>query len=133
MLADLCEKTGVDVNMVADGIGADKRIGREFLMQYGYGGSCLPKDVKAFINIASDYGLDFELLRAAEKINVDRRILFLEKIEDILWINKDKRIAIWGLAFKPNTDDIREAPAIDVVGALVNAGSILRLYRSSGC
>jgi UDPglucose 6-dehydrogenase len=129
MLADLCEKTGVDVNMVADGIGADKRIGRDFLKAgIGYGGSCLPKDVKAFINIASDYGLDFELLRAAEKINVDRRILFLEKIEDILWIIKDKRIAIWGLAFKPNTDDIREAPAIDVVGALVNAGSILNLY-----
>ncbi len=129
MLADLCEKTGVDVNMVADGIGADKRIGREFLNAgIGYGGSCLPKDVKAFISIGMDNGLDFELLKAAEKINSDRIKLFLEKIEDILWINKDKCIAIWGLAFKPNTDDIREAPAIYVVEALINAGSNLRLY-----
>lgn len=129
MLADLCEKADVDVNMVADGIGADKRIGRDFLNAgIGYGGSCLPKDVKAFINIANNYGLDFGLLRETEKINQNRREQFLQKIEEVLWINKEKTIAIWGLAFKPDTDDIREAPAIDIIKGLLKNGAKLQVH-----
>jgi UDPglucose 6-dehydrogenase len=129
MISDLCEKADVDVSMVADGIGADRRIGREFLdAGIGYGGSCLPKDVKAFIKIAENYGLDFGLLRETEKINQSRREKFLEKVEDVLWTNKEKTIAIWGLAFKPDTDDIREAPSIDIVGGLLENGARLHLY-----
>ena len=129
MLADLCEKANVDINMVAEGIGADKRIGRDFLNAgIGYGGSCLPKDVKAFINIAETYGVDFGLLKETEKINVNRRKRFLEKIEDILWITKNKKIAVWGLSFKPDTDDIRETPSLDIVKGLMDDGANLELY-----
>jgi len=129
MVSALCEKVGADINMVAEGMGYDKRIGRDFLKAgIGYGGSCFPKDVKAFIKIAEEHGIDFNLLEEVEKINTTRRIKFVEKIEDILWIIKDKNIAVWGLAFKPNTDDIREAPAIDIVRELEKAGANLRLY-----
>ncbi len=111
--------------------GLDNRIGRSFLNAgIGYGGSCFPKDVKAFIKIAEDHGLDFGLLRETEKINAERRIKFLEKIERILWINKSKKIAVWGLAFKPNTDDIREAPSIDIVRELHDSDADLRLISS---
>ncbi len=129
MIADLCEKVGADVKEVADGMGYDKRIGRAFLNAgIGYGGSCFPKDVKAFIKIAEDHGVDFGLLKETEKINQERREKFVEKIESVLWVNKDKNLAIWGLAFKPNTDDIRESPAIDIVRELDEAGANLRLY-----
>lgn len=129
MVADLCEKVGADISEVADGMGFDKRIGRSFLNAgLGYGGSCFPKDVKAFVKIAEDNGVDFSLLKEVEKINQKRRYKVIELIEDILWINKDKNIAIWGLAFKPDTDDIREAPSIDIVKALSQAGANLRLY-----
>ena len=108
---------------------ADKRIGREFLNAgIGYGGSCLPKDVKAFINIAETYGVDFGLLKETEKINKNRRKQFLEKIENVLWITKDKKIAVWGLSFKPNTDDIRETPSLDIVKGLYDSGANLNLY-----
>ncbi|MEJ5172901.1 MAG: UDP-glucose/GDP-mannose dehydrogenase family protein [Hydrogenothermaceae bacterium] len=129
MVADLCEKVGADINEVADGMGYDKRIGRAFLNAgLGYGGSCFPKDVKAFVKIAEDNGIDFSLLKEVEKINQRRREKVIELIEDILWINKDKNIAIWGLAFKPETDDIREAPSIDIVKSLSQTGANLRLY-----
>ncbi|HCB69177.1 MAG TPA: UDP-glucose 6-dehydrogenase [Persephonella sp.] len=129
MIADLCEKVGADINEVADGMGYDKRIGRDFLNAgIGYGGSCFPKDVQAFIKIAEDHGLDFGLLKETEKINRSRRRKFLDRIEDVLWISKDKNIAVWGLAFKPNTDDIREAPSIDIVRELDRLGANLRLY-----
>ena len=129
MISDLCEKADVDVSMVADGIGSDSRIRKDFLNAgIGYGGSCLPKDVKAFIKIAETYGLDFGLLRETEKINQGRREKFLEKVDDVLWTNKGKTIAIWGLAFKPDTDDIREAPSIDIVGGLLETGARLHLY-----
>ncbi len=129
MVSALCEKVGADINMVAEGMGHDKRIGRDFLKAgIGYGGSCFPKDVKAFIKIAEEHGIDFNLLEEVEKINTTRRIKFVEKIDDVLWIIKDKNIAVWGLAFKPNTDDIREAPAIDIVRELEKAGANLRLY-----
>lgn len=129
MISALCEKVGVDVNMVARGIGLDNRVGEKFLNAgIGYGGSCFPKDVQAFIKIAEDHGLEFGLLKETEKINAFQRRAFLDKIEDIMWINKDKNIAVWGLAFKPDTDDIREAPAIDVVRELEANGANLYLY-----
>ncbi len=129
MVAELCEKVDIDVNMIADGIGYDQRIGRSFLNAgIGYGGSCFPKDVRAFIKIAEDHGLEFGLLRETEKINTQMRDRFLEKVENVLWINKDKNITIWGLAFKPDTDDIREAPSIDIVRKLYETDANLRLY-----
>jgi len=110
-------------------MGLDKRIGRSFLNAgIGYGGSCFPKDVKAFIKMAKDNGVDFSILEESEKVNKNRRVKFIEKIENILWINKDKNITIWGLSFKPNTDDIREAPSIDIVKQLNSVGANLRLY-----
>ncbi len=129
MVADLCEKTGADIKLVADGMGYDKRIGRDFLNAgIGYGGSCFPKDVKAFIRIAQDYGLDFGLLREVDRINQERPIRFVEKVKRVLWSVKDKKLAVWGLAFKPNTDDIREAPSIKIVDMLLREGARLSLY-----
>ncbi len=129
MVADLCEKVGADIKEVAEGMGYDKRIGKQFLNAgIGYGGSCFPKDVKAFIKIAEEHGLDFGLLKETDKINIDRRKQFIKKVEDILWVVKNKNIAVWGLAFKPNTDDIREAPSIDIVNSLLQMGANLRLY-----
>ena len=129
MISALCEKVGVDVNTVAQGIGLDHRIGENFLNAgIGYGGSCFPKDVQAFIKIAEDHGLEFGILKETEKINTFQKRSFLNKIEDILWINKDKNIAVWGLAFKPETDDIREAPAIEITQELEKNGANLHLY-----
>ncbi|MCC7551066.1 MAG: UDP-glucose/GDP-mannose dehydrogenase family protein [Methanobacterium sp.] len=129
MLADLAEKVGVDVDMIAEGVGRDKRIGRDFLNAgIGYGGSCLPKDVNAFIHMAENYGLDFGLLKETEKINLNRRKQFLEKVEKLLWINRDKKIAVWGLAFKANTDDVRDAPSLGIVKGLLETGAQLCLY-----
>ena len=129
MISSLCEKVGVDVNTVAQGIGLDHRIGENFLNAgIGYGGSCFPKDVQAFIKIAEDHGLEFGLLKETEKINAFQKRSFLDKIEDILWINKDKNITVWGLAFKPETDDIREAPAIEITQELEKNGANLHLY-----
>ena len=129
MVSELCEKVGANINMVAEGMGHDKRIGRDFLKAgIGYGGSCFPKDVKAFIKIAEEQGADFKLLEEVDKINFSRRAKFLKKIKEALWIIKDKNIALWGLAFKPDTDDIREAPSIDIVRELEKAKANLRLY-----
>lgn len=129
MISDLCEKVGTDVIEVAKGMGYDKRIGMHFLNAgIGYGGSCFPKDVKAFIKIAEEHGVDFNLLREVEKINRQRINKFLELIKRVLWINKDKNIAVWGLSFKPDTDDVRKAPSIDIVEALMKDGASLRLY-----
>ncbi|MBA7658936.1 UDP-glucose 6-dehydrogenase YwqF [subsurface metagenome] len=129
MVSELCEKVGANIDMVAEGMGYDKRIGRAFLQAgIGYGGSCFPKDVKAFIKIAEEQGIDFKLLEEVEKINLSRRVKFLKKIKEALWIIKDKNIALWGLAFKPDTDDIREAPSIDIVRELEKAKANLRLY-----
>ena len=129
MVADLCEKTGADVELVAEGMGYDRRIGREFLNAgIGYGGSCFPKDVKAFIKIAEDVGLDFGLLKEVERINSERITRFLEKVLNALWTLKDKKIAVWGLAFKPNTDDIREAPSLRIVPELLKKGAKVFAY-----
>ncbi len=129
MIADLCEKTGADVKLVADGMGYDKRIGRSFLNAgIGWGGSCFPKDVKAFIKIAESYGVDFSLLKEVERVNSSRIKRFIEKVQDVLWSLKDKKLALWGLAFKPNTDDIREAPSIKIVSALLEHGAKVYAY-----
>ncbi len=129
MIADLCERTGADVTLVAEGMGYDRRIGREFLNAgIGYGGSCFPKDVKAFVKIAQDHGVDFSLLREVERINSARIDVFMEKVLNALWTLKDKRIAVWGLAFKPNTDDVREAPSLKIVPRLLEKGAVVRAY-----
>ncbi len=127
IIADLCERLGANVEEVTRAMGLDPRIGPQFLRAgLGFGGFCLPKDVQAFIHLAGRAGVDFGLLREAEKVNKRRIDLFLEKVRRALWVLKGKRIAILGLAFKPNTDDIRFAPAIEVIAALLTEGAQVR-------
>jgi UDPglucose 6-dehydrogenase len=129
MVANLCEAVGADVTKVAEGMGLDPRIGSAFLNPgIGFGGFCFPKDVQAFIRIAEKSGCDFSLLKEVEKINQRRVEHFLEKIRKELWVVRGKKIAIWGLAFKPNTDDVRFAPAIALVKLLVDEGAQVRAY-----
>lgn len=128
-ISRICEKVGADVEKVAEGIGLDKRIGREFLNAgIGFGGSCFPKDLDAFIHIAENLGYDFRLLKEVRKINEEQKKLAVQKIKDVLWIIKGKKIAVWGGAFKPNTDDIRCAPAIDIINDLLNEGANVHVY-----
>ena len=129
MVADLCEETGADIEKVAEGMGLDKRIGKDFLKAgIGYGGSCFPKDVRAFSQIGKENGLDFSLLENVDKINRARIDRFISKLRKAHWVFKDKVFTLWGLAFKPGTDDIREAPALKVMEILLNEGAKLRVY-----
>ena len=129
----ICEASGADVEKVADGIGMDKRIGRNFLNAgLGYGGSCFPKDVKAFIAIADELGVPFNLMKEVERINDSMLERFLKKMRDALWVLKDKRIAVWGLSFKPDTDDVRNSVAIELVRQLVAEGAIVTAYDPKG-
>ncbi len=129
MVSDLCEAVGADVAEVAKGIGLDPRIGPHFLQAgLGYGGYCLPKDLKAFVHIAEEHRVDFSLLKEVERINEVRIDRFVRKVQRALWVLKDKTLAVWGLAFKPNTDDIREAPSLKIVRRLLEEGAHLRLY-----
>jgi UDPglucose 6-dehydrogenase len=129
MVANLCEVVGADVTKVAQGMGLDPRIGPSFLNPgIGFGGFCFPKDVQAFIRIAEKSGCDFALLREVEKINQRRVEHFVEKIRKELWVLRGKKVAVWGLAFKPNTDDVRFAPAITLVKALLAEGAVVRAY-----
>jgi UDPglucose 6-dehydrogenase len=129
----ICEASGADVEMVADGIGMDKRIGRNFLNAgLGYGGSCFPKDVKAFIAIARQLGTPFELLEEVERINADQLGRFIDKLRNALWVLKDKKIAVWGLTFKPDTDDVRSSVAIELVNRLVAEGAKVSAYDPKG-
>ena len=129
LIAELCEKTDADVNQVAQGMGFDPRIGSQFLRAgLGYGGSCFPKDIRALTKIGEDLGVNVNLLREADRINLDRIDSFVEKTKKALWILKDKKIAVLGLAFKPETDDIREASSIKIIKRLLDEGSYLRLY-----
>jgi len=129
MVANLCEVVGADVSRVAEGMGLDPRIGSTFLNPgIGFGGFCFPKDVQAFIRIAEKSGCDFSLLKEVEKINQRRIELFVEKIRRELWVLRGKTLAVWGLAFKPNTDDVRFAPSIALVKSLVDEGSNVRAY-----
>ena len=129
-IANLCELVGADVNMVRDGIGSDSRIGRKFLYPgCGYGGSCFPKDVKALIKTAEQNGYPMRVLKAVEEVNETQKSLLFEKLEKIF--NGDlegKTIALWGLAFKPGTDDMREAPALVLIETLRKAGCVVRAY-----
>lgn len=129
MVSDLCEKVGADVTKVAEAMGMDKRIGRQFLNAgIGFGGSCFPKDLKAFYSVAKDHGVDFSLIQEVERINERRITVLLHHIRQALWVVKEKKIALWGLSFKPGTDDIREAPSLKVIKELLRNGAILALY-----
>ena len=129
-IAQLCEKVGADVDMVRRGIGSDDRIGKRFLFPgIGYGGSCFPKDVQALIMSSEEVNYDFKILKAVEEVNEAQKLHLIPKIEK--YFNGDlkgKHFALWGLAFKPNTDDIREAPALYIIDALVAAGATVTAY-----
>jgi len=128
-LSRICDLVGADVKEVAQGMGLDNRIGRYFLHAgIGYGGSCFPKDLEAFITIAEKLGYDFGILKAVKNINEEQKKFVLKKIKDALWIIKDKTIAVLGLAFKPNTDDLRNAPGIDLINALMQEGAKIKAY-----
>ena len=132
-VAAICEASGADVEMVADGIGMDKRIGRNFLNAgLGYGGSCFPKDIKAFIAISRQLGTPFKLLEEVERINENMLERFISKLREALWVLKDKKIAVWGLTFKPDTDDVRNSVAIELVNRLVAEGAIVSAYDPKG-
>jgi len=125
----ICDTTDADVLKVAEGIGLDKRIGRDFLNAgVGFGGFCFPKDIKAFISISERLGYDFRLLREVERINEEQMIRAVDKLEKMLWNLRDKRIGILGLAFKPNTDDMRFAPSITIIGELQKRGASVKAY-----
>jgi len=128
-IANICERTGADILEVAHGMGLDKRIGKDFLRSgIGYGGSCFPKDVDAFIYISGKLGYDFGILKAARKVNEEQRSLFVRKVEEALWIVKEKTIGVLGLSFKPNTDDMRNAPSIDIITSLKGNGAKIKAY-----
>ena len=125
----ICETAGANVQEVANGMGMDERIGRRFLdASLGFGGSCFPKDLSAFIKIAEQVGYDFGLLKEVQKINSLQMERFVKKITDTLWVLKDKKIGVLGLAFKQNTDDVRSSPAIDLCQRLQKEGAILRVH-----
>jgi len=125
----LCEHTGANVQEVANGMGMDDRIGRRFLdASLGFGGSCFPKDLSAFIKIAEQVGYDFGLLKEVQKINAEQMNRFFKKIVDTLWVLKDKTIGVLGLAFKQNTDDVRLSPAIELCQKLQKEGAALRVH-----
>jgi UDPglucose 6-dehydrogenase len=125
----LCEATGANVQEVANGMGMDERIGRRFLdASLGFGGSCFPKDLSAFIKIAEQVGCQFGLLKEVQQINERQMDRFLKKISDTLWVLKDKTIGVLGLAFKQNTDDIRMSPAIELCQRLQKEGALLRVH-----
>jgi UDPglucose 6-dehydrogenase len=125
----LCEATGANIQEVAHGMGMDERIGRRFLQaSLGFGGSCFPKDLSAFIKIAEQVGYDFRLLKEVQHINAVQMDRFMKKIQDTLWVLKDKTIGVLGLAFKQNTDDIRTSPALDLCHRLQKEGAVLRVH-----
>lgn len=129
-IANLCELVGADVNMVRKGIGADTRIGNKFLFPgCGYGGSCFPKDVKALIKTASEYRYDMKILKAVEEVNEKQKGVLFDKVyEHFQGDLKGKRVALWGLAFKPETDDMREAPSLVIIEKLLRAGVSVIAY-----
>jgi UDPglucose 6-dehydrogenase len=132
-IANVCESAGANVQEVAQGIGLDERIGRRFLNAgIGFGGSCFPKDLSAFIKIAEQIGYDFKLLKEVQRINSDQMERFVKKITDTLWVLKDKKIGVLGLAFKQNTDDVRSSPAIDLCQRLLKDGATLRVHDPKG-
>jgi UDPglucose 6-dehydrogenase len=128
-IATVCEAAGANVQEVARGIGMDERIGRRFLNAgIGFGGSCFPKDLSAFIKITEQIGYDFKLLKEVQRINESQMERFVKKITDTLWVLKDKKIGVLGLAFKQNTDDVRSSPAIEMCQRLLKEGATLRVH-----
>jgi len=128
-IAAVCETTGANVQEVAAGMGMDERIGRRFLNAgIGFGGSCFPKDLSAFIKIAEQVGYDFRLLKEVQRVNTEQMDRFVKKITDTLWVLKDKKIGVLGLAFKQNTDDVRMSPAIELCQRLQKEGALLRVH-----
>lgn len=129
-IANLCELVGADVDMVRRGIGSDARIGTKFLYPgCGYGGSCFPKDVKALIHTGKEYGYDMRVIEAVEEVNERQKSIVFEKLLKSFDGNlEDKTIALWGLAFKPETDDMREAPALVIIDKLIKAGAKVNVY-----
>ena len=128
-IANLCDLTGADVDMVRKGIGADIRIGNKFLYPgCGYGGSCFPKDVKALARTAREHGYEMQVIEAVERVNERQKSAVFDKLRQELGDLCGRRIAVWGLSFKPETDDIREAPALEVVRRLLDAGAEVRAY-----
>ncbi len=128
-IAAVCEAAGANVMEVAEGIGLDERIGRRFLNAgIGFGGSCFPKDLSAFIKISEQVGYEFRLLKEVQRINSEQMERFIKKITDTLWVLRDKKIAVLGLAFKQNTDDVRMSPAIDLCQRLLKEGAALRVH-----
>jgi len=129
----ICEASGADVEKVADGIGMDRRIGRNFLNAgIGYGGSCFPKDIAAFIKISEQLGVPFTLLKEVQRINASQKDRFLTAVRDALWVLREKKIAVWGLTFKPDTDDIRSSVAIDLVADMLKEGAHVTVYDPKG-
>jgi UDPglucose 6-dehydrogenase len=132
-VSGICEVSGADVEKVADGIGMDHRIGRDFLNAgIGYGGSCFPKDIAAFIAISEQLGTPFALLKEVQRINEGQKTRFLKAIRDTLWVLREKRIAVWGLTFKPDTDDIRSSVAIELLEQLLREGAHVIAYDPKG-
>jgi UDPglucose 6-dehydrogenase len=128
-VAEVCERTGADVEAVATAMGLDPRIGPRFLAAgLGYGGACLPKDTVAFHHTALSAGVDFGILAEVHRTNRERLDRFVEKIREAVWNLEDKRIALWGLAYKPDTDDLREAPAVEVARRLASEGARVVAY-----
>src|SRR5437762_7975141 len=129
----ICEASGADVEKVADGIGMDRRIGRHFLNAgIGYGGSCFPKDIAAFITISDQLGVPFALLKEVQRINEGQKTRFLKSIRETVWVLREKQIAVWGLTFKPDTDDVRSSVAIDLVTTLLREGAHVVAYDPKG-
>lgn len=125
----ICEMAGADVLKVAEGVGMDKRIGRAFLdAGVGFGGFCFPKDIRAFVRIAEKLGYDFRLLKEVERINEEQKERFVAKVKEVLWNLSGKTIGVLGLAFKPNTDDMRYAPSLDIINGLLSEGAKVKAY-----
>ena len=132
-ISAICDASGADVDKVADGIGMDRRIGRQFLNAgIGYGGSCFPKDVAAFIHISEQLGVPFSLLKEVQRINAGQKERFLKLIRDTLWVLREKKIAVWGLTFKPDTDDVRSSVAIELVDTMLREGAHVTVYDPKG-
>jgi UDPglucose 6-dehydrogenase len=128
-VANICDRVGADVVQIAKGIGLDSRIGTKFLQAgIGWGGSCFPKDVSALIHTADDYGYDAQLLKAAVTVNQRQRLITVEKLQQVLKILKGKTIGLLGLTFKPDTDDMRDAPALNLIENLTRLGSKVKAY-----
>jgi UDPglucose 6-dehydrogenase len=128
-VANVCEQVGADVDQVRRAVASDRRIGPSFLFPgVGYGGSCFPKDVKAMLKFAAAKSYDFQILKAVESVNEKQKLRLLGKIQSHFGSLKGKRIAVWGLSFKPRTDDMREAPSVPLIHGLLAAGASVHAY-----